>query len=383
MNFSAQLAPYLSASVVICCLGLATRANAQAPAPQSRSALDKPTGIETNSGPIIPFLEGTDVFTPLRNDVVFEADIFPHLVALQNFADVIDLDTQDKEGLRTMGVVISATPAVRLRMFEERSRPVRTPSYMPRGNFQFIWAGNVQQVVQVARTLTAAMNAGPLTTTLWVPLFEAHAIVGHHSNGQNGCTFDDEERLESSATGANECTLKPTAQSATEPRQRPINTMDGSFSTNYIRTGVNFRHNRLDNTLRADLEWGLRADLEYHPRAWVDDDIVDIYGRTRVEFAASFAARELPGCGKRIDLTGSLKVIAGRPDDVSPRVYLAQVSCFPFRKGGWGFFVRYYNGEDYYNQGFRTDIQRVHVGATFNQTGFFRFRRSNQEQTKP
>ena len=361
-----------------CWLCLTGAASAQAPAPPAASG--GTPGIETNSGPIIPFLEGTEVFTPLRNDVVFEADIFPHLVAFQNFADVIDLDKQDEEGVQTMGVVISGTPAVRLRMFEERSRPVRTPSYMPRGNFQFIWAGNVREVVQVARTTAAARAPAP---TLWLPLFEAHAIIGHHSNGQNGCTFDDEVLIESSMDEADECVLKPTADPGADPADRPINTTDGSFSTNYIRTGVNFRQNRLDDTLRADLEWGVRADFEYHPRAWVDDDIVDIYGRARTEVAASFAAREIPGCRKRLDLSGSLKFIAGRPDDVSPRVYLAQASCFPFRKGGWGFFVRYYHGEDYYNQGFRTDIERVHVGATFNQTGFFRFRRSNREQLNP
>jgi hypothetical protein len=32
----------------------------------------------TNAGPIIPFLEGTDVFFSLRRDTVFEADIMPH-----------------------------------------------------------------------------------------------------------------------------------------------------------------------------------------------------------------------------------------------------------------------------------------------------------------
>jgi hypothetical protein len=32
-------------------------------------------------------------------------------------------------------------------------------------------------------------------------------------------------------------------------------------------------------------------------------------------------------------------------------------------------------GQDYYNVGFLDDIRRLHVGLTFNQTGFFRFRR--------
>ena len=52
-----------------------------------------------------------------------------------------------------------------------------------------------------------------------------------------------------------------------------------------------------------------------------------------------------------------------------------QVSCFPWLNGGWGFFARWYAGQDYYNVGFLDDINRLQVGFTFNQAEFFRFRR--------
>jgi hypothetical protein len=52
-----------------------------------------------------------------------------------------------------------------------------------------------------------------------------------------------------------------------------------------------------------------------------------------------------------------------------------QFSCFPWENGGWGFFVRFYSGQDYYNIGFLERINRLHFGATFNQSGFFRFRK--------
>jgi hypothetical protein len=52
-----------------------------------------------------------------------------------------------------------------------------------------------------------------------------------------------------------------------------------------------------------------------------------------------------------------------------------QVSCFPWLNGGWGFFARWYAGQDYYNVGFLDDINRLQVGLTFNQADFFRFRR--------
>src|SRR5687768_1442437 len=103
----------------------------------------------TNPGPLVPFLEGTDVFFSLRKDTVFEADIRPHLIAFQNFTDVLDIhrqaDLAERDGtkVRRFAWSITGTPAVRLRMFEEVSRPVRTPSYMPGGNVQLIWARNV------------------------------------------------------------------------------------------------------------------------------------------------------------------------------------------------------------------------------------------------
>jgi hypothetical protein len=54
-----------------------------------------------------------------------------------------------------------------------------------------------------------------------------------------------------------------------------------------------------------------------------------------------------------------------------------QTSCFPATNGGWGFFARFYTGQDYYNVGFLTNIKKFHAGMTFNQSGFFRFRRSS------
>jgi hypothetical protein len=318
-----------------------------------------PRGIETNSGPIIPFLEGTDVFVSIektpdgwRRDTVFEGDIFPHLVVYQNFTDVIDAGRQSARGEpRRIAWVISGTPAVRIRMFEEISNPVRTPSYMPRGNVQMILARGIREAL-------AAGGEKRNRVTLW----EGHAIIGHHSNGQDGCLYQDEVR------NGELCEVDPTSTAG-----HVINTHDGSFSTNYARIGVNFRRNYLDDDLWANREWGLRADVEQHFR--MDPLIRDLYGRTRFELAASYANRETRMCRRRLDVSGSAKAIVGADAEVWPVAITAQVSCFPFSRGGWGFFARYYGGQDYYNIGFLENVQRFQVGATFNQGGFFRFQR--------
>ena len=312
----------------------------------------------TNPGAIVPFLEGTDIFFSLREDTVFEADIMPHLIAYQNFDDVLDINAQRSRArggkVKQFAVAISGTPGVRLRMFESVSRPVRTPSYMPRGDFQFIWARNVAPFVQ-------EVTGRP--TDNQVSIWEGHAVIGHHSNGQDGCFWQDEERIDEVCVSV-----------APIEGDREVNKHDGSFSTNYVRFGMNYSRNILDENLWARREWGFKADFEHHPRAWVDDQMVDIYGRTRFKFGGNIASREVAWCPKRIEGTGGLEAIVGHPDSVWPVAVMAQFTCFPTPRGGWGFFVRYYGGQDYYNLGLLDNIQRVQVGATFLQSAFFRFR---------
>lgn len=333
--------------------------------PGLRAQAITPPGTETNAGPIIPFLEGTDVFLSLektpderwRRSTVFEGDIFPHMVVYQNFTDVIDAGRQSaRVDPRRIAWVVSGTPAVRIRMFEEISRPVRTPSYMPRGNVQMIFARGIREALALGGEKRNRV-------TLW----EGHAIVGHHSNGQDGCLYQDEVR------DGEQCDR---VSAAPGTARRLINTRDGSFSTNYARIGVNFRRNYLDDNLWANREWGLRGDVEQHFR--MDPLIRDLYGRTRFTGAASYAARDTRVCARRLDVSGSAQAIVGADVDVWPVAVTAQVSCFPFARGGWGFFVRYYGGQDYYNIGFLENIQRVQFGATFNQGGFFRFQRADR-----
>jgi hypothetical protein len=347
--------------LVFCGVMLATEAQAQ----------ERPNTAETNAQPIVPFLEGTDVFTAFRDDTRFEANIFPHLFAFQNYSDLLDVERQTARAAagdgraRRFAIAISGTPAVRIRMFNERSAPVRTPSYMPRGNFQIIWARNLENSMAMARagrsTSWASFRQSSVTT---VSLYEAHVIVGHHSNGQDGCLYTNE------APQGDDCVEVPGAS----PRQ--INTKDGSFSTNFVRVGTNYRRNYLDEAGWSGLEWGFRFDVEYHPRPWVDPRIVDLYGRLRERVGFATASRGWRWCRRRAEISGSLEFIHGAPEDVSPVATTAQVDCFPWDNGGWGVFVRYYHGQDYYNIGFLRNISRLHAGATFNQNGFFRFHTS-------
>jgi hypothetical protein len=388
----------LAAVLVALLLGPALRAQTTSPGGTSqRDAIPKTEQHETatsktealQSRLIMPFLEGTDVFISPdgRTGVegtIFEANIFPHLIVWQNFSDQISV--YDTEGglrpvddrLHRIRWSISGTPAVRLRMFNDVSDPVRTPSYMPRGNLQALWARNVSEVLGRAdnRRKDASMRHPVLG------LWEAHAIVGHHSNGQDGCFYKGQRRPpESTAEHELPCEpdiVPPNAEVAKEL----VNKRDGSFSTNYIRTGVNHRFNWVDaDTLVAFREFSTGGEFEVHPAQWMDPHQVDLYGRHRINTYAAYAQRGTPHiCPSRIEERGAVNYIFGAPSTVSNWALTGQVSCFPTPAGGWGVFVRYYRGQDYYNMSFLNQIQRWEVGATYNQDGFFRFRRVRAPQ---
>ncbi len=353
-----------------------------------------PTGsTETNQPPIIPFLEGTDVFWTVQRgsgvDSIFpnrlEADLFPHLVASQNFSSTLDLAKQSRRGVKgfkEFSYSISGTPAVRLRMLRDVSAPVRTPSYLPRVNAQVLWTRGLKDcdptrpkaecrpaAAATLQTLEGAVmeEATSMMAVPRVSVWEAHLIVGHHSNGQDGCLLATQARVPPT-TGECVPTGSPTAET--------INRRDGSFSTNYLRTGVNYSRNWMESSLEAIREARLRLEVEHHPRRWIDDDIEELYGRTRLNGAAAYATRQVRFCRRRLEGSASVTWNPGVVETVSEWSTSLQASCFPFNGGGWGYFVRVYRGQDYYNIGFLDEISRVHIGATFNQTGFFKFRRA-------
>jgi hypothetical protein len=349
--------------------------------PARAQVIPMPTATETNAPPIIPFLEGTDVFwTVQRGDGVeavfpnkLEANLFPHLVVLQNFTNTLDLRYQEQErgdldDVQEFAYAISGTPAVRIRMLRDVSAPVRTPSYMPRANVQGFWVRGLKDCGGQRRerpadcaTLESALRNLP-RVTVW----EGHIMIGHHSNGQDGCLSVEQRRTDD---GLGDCfpIVVPTAET--------INRRNGSFSTNYLRFGGNYSKNWLDQNLWSVHELSVLAEFEYHPRAWVDENMVDLYGRSRLNTGVSYSRRELGFCRKRFTAMTHVTWNPTVADGVPSLSSTSQVSCFMTPNGGWGLFVRLYSGQDYYNVGFLDGIARVHIGATFSQADFFRFRR--------
>ena len=367
------------AMVVVCCLSAGLRAQA----PQSNAKEEKEQPVRERM--LVPFMEGTDVFFTSPADTIFEARIAPHLI-IKAFGDVLDLRQQQRAARGERAAphvqwIISGTPAVRLRMLRESSDPVRTPSYMPRINVQMLFARGATEKVQESLGLPLAKNEEPQIT-----IYELHTIIGHHSNGQDGCFYSEPTQFRPSPNA--DCVPVLALDAATA--QPVINRQSGSFSTNYVRAGMNYRRTRVDKQLIDDQDWtvGFEVEQNFH----MDPYGYPLYGRTRLTASAGFAGRprgQSPHwwdtqhwwtCDARREVKGFAKYIAGHPSTVKPVVVSAEAACFPSSEGGWGWFVRYYYGQDYYNIAFLNNISRWQVGATFTQDGFFRFRREPDKQ---
>ena len=219
---------------------------------------------------------GSDVF-PNR----LEADLFPHLVASQNFSSTLDVVAQSRRGVerfKEFSYSISGTPAVRLRMLRAVSAPVRTPSYMPRVNAQFLWTRGLKDCdpsnpKAECRATAARSGSGSGQDGLARTLRRSQAGGGSARERVGGAHHrrSSLERAGRVPPGHAD-TRPPTTGECVPPgtlTAETINRRDGSFSTNYIRTGINYSRNWMESNLEADAR-GSRASRGRASPARVD-----------------------------------------------------------------------------------------------------------------
>jgi hypothetical protein len=205
------------------------------------------------------------------------------------------------------------TPKILLRMFNENSSPVRSPSFMPRVSV-FVW---FQQ---------------RLTGT---PTFYGSVTLSHHSNGQTGPFFADDGS---------------------------VNHQDGSFSTNFLDfavygTGFTGRF----------LGWS-SLSLQWHPGFNQDPELKGRYGLVRLNLATTIVA-DLPLHGQV-----NLRVSAILDDfqRASKTATLRALERFPFSLSysmtvpgiDLGVYLGYYIGHDYYNIWFDRVIHTIQIGIS-------------------
>ncbi len=262
-----------------------------------------------NLGKIAQVNQG-DSFITFPTDIgnleplMFEANVNPSFVV------------RKRKDSRLMAVL---TAQITIRMYNEESYPVKTPSYIPQISAYY---------------LVGAKNSADRSTIF--------VKMGHHSNGQDGSFYNDDGN---------------------------INLQTGNFATNFFEMGW----------LKTDYNSNLKAEkifktsLEVHPRSWMLQELHGQYSGLRWHNA--FLAYKLPlKMGPRGSIKANFSLKAETMwsldklydwDTFNIKRLNASVTFYYHPKflEDIGFFVRYYHGMDYYNIYFqhRLDVFRFGI----------------------
>jgi len=261
-----------------------------------------------NLGKIAQVNQG-DSFITFPTDIgnleplMFEANVNPSFVV------------RKRKDSRLMAVL---TAQITIRMYNEESYPVKTPSYIPQISAYY---------------LVGAKNSADRSTIF--------VKMGHHSNGQDGSFYNDDGN---------------------------INLQTGNFATNFFEMGW----------LKTDYSSNLKAEkifktsLEVHPRSWMLQELHGQYSGLRWHNA--FLAYKLPlKMGPRGSIKANFSLKAETMwsldklydwDTFNIKRLNASVTFYYHPKflEDIGFFVRYYHGMDYYNIYFQHRLDVIRFG---------------------
>jgi hypothetical protein len=291
---------------------------------------------------------------------------------------------------------LMVSPMFRIRQLKDSSAAVRTPSFMPR-----ILAAEVLQL----SGLGEPRIVGNIVDYNKVALTGLRLALTHHSNGQAGCFRRGYRPVDQRA---NECEPIPiTDPSVVLPDDTMrvlLNGSDGDFSSTFVSAMVHstgmfdFRN---ANTPRMNV--GAAASYEWHPRGLfgaLSDEQRPLYGswRVRGQFTAMYASGlDCAGFGgsvlhfMRCALRGRTRFVAEGErapkahGELAPRI---TPPILPWRGSvelshafhwalGAGAFVRFNDGQDYYNIGFVNRRRATMIGVMLDASGPDLLRRSD------
>ncbi len=227
------------------------------------------------------FMERSTVaFTPGAGQL-FEADPAVHVY----FHD--GLDDGDLQASGGWAYTASFAFLATVRMMDEPSTPVRTPSYEPRLKLQVLRLG--------------APASGGRGMRRWLGALELGAA--HYSNGQKGCALADHLR----GAGFSDFECIP----LTDPPSTALNTVDGSFTTNYVALSANAKSllfgraggkARATGALGAGLEWHLPCNFA----GCIEPQMRERYGGTVARFVAEADVLLVDGYRRGLPFLGVL-----------------------------------------------------------------------------
>jgi len=235
--------------------------------------------------------------------LMFEANVSPSFKIRQ------------RKDSRLMAVL---TSQIIIRMYDEYSYPVKTPSYIPQLSFYFL--------------------TGHKSATNKLTLF---GKIAHHSNGQDGEFYNTNGE---------------------------VNLQTGNFATNFVELGI--LKSSYSNQLKAFKF--LKSSFEIHPKSWMLKELQGQYSGLR--WHNTFLAYKLPmknDFNKEQKANFSVKAeTTWMLDNINDwgtfnlnRINASLILYYhPKFLEDIGFFIQFYHGLDYYNIYFQNQISVIRFG---------------------
>lgn len=242
--------------------------------------------------------------------LIFEGNLIPNFIIREN------------ENSKLVGVF---TPQIILRMYQENSLPVRTPSYMPHLTVYYqIWQNNSSD---------------------YITLF---GRLAHHSNGQEGDFFIED---------------------------LIINRLHGSFSTNYFEAGII----GTSKNLLKNKAFMINSSFQYYPDSFCESKLLGIYSQYRMINQLIVFQHPEENNNKsyfsKFSINAEFNFLFGKYRDVPTFSFdriQAKLTLFyhPSFFQDIGFFIQLYHGEDYYNIYFTEIRDMIRIGLMVEQLKF-------------
>ncbi|TYB76686.1 hypothetical protein ES676_04895 [Bizionia saleffrena] len=255
----------------------------------------------------IALINQTDSYITFPTDIgnieplLFEANVNPSFVI------------RERKDSKLMAVL---TPQITIRMYNENSYPVRTPSYIPQISLYYL--ANKKE----------ALN--------YLILFSK---IAHHSNGQDGDFYNDDNT---------------------------INLQSGNFATNFFELGV--LKTSYSKTLKAIKT--IKSSIEIHPKSWINQEMKGKYSGVR--WHNSFTSFKLPlntenNARANFSLKAETTLMLDNYNDLDvldlERVNASLTFYYhPKFLDDIGLFIQFYHGMDYYNIYFERQLSIIRFG---------------------
>jgi hypothetical protein len=233
-------------------------------------------------------------------------------------------------------------PQVMIRMLDKKSQPIRNPSYK-------VYLTYYKEIKFWEKSFLRK-------------LFYDNAIVfaslAHHSNGQDGSFYVSDTT-------------------------REVNTENGNFSTNFLELGLSaYQVRELDKDFFSIRE--VRGWMEFHPPAWSAKELDDLYGYFRLYGKVGLIGPNKKRENERVNhwlQRSSLELksgwIFGNMSGASQfdfyKRFVLDISYkyYPPWFDEIAFFLRFYQGQDYYNIYFvNKPLTQLSIGITSNIMSF-------------